>query len=84
MMGFIRSTKEEAGKKITDPAYYTEGRKYEPRIVIRDWDLNFNLGCAIKYIARAGRKPGADTVEDLIKAMRYLQFEIQALTEGED
>lgn len=38
--------------------------------------LNFNRGNAIKYIARAGRKPGADTVEDLKKAKWYLEREI--------
>lgn len=30
--------------------------KFEPKDVIREWGLNFNLGSAVKYIARAGRK----------------------------
>jgi hypothetical protein len=42
--------------------------------------LNFNRGNAIKYIARAGRKEGADTVEDLQKARWYLEREIERLT----
>lgn len=48
---------------VKSPLHYTEGRKYEPKDVIRDWGLNFNLGSALKYIARAGRK--GNTVEDL-------------------
>ncbi|MCM1224993.1 MAG: hypothetical protein NC548_62135 [Lachnospiraceae bacterium] len=35
---------------------YCKIRKYEPKDVISDWKLNFNLGCAIKYVARAGKK----------------------------
>lgn len=27
--------------------------KFEPKDVIREWGLNFNLGSAVKYIARA-------------------------------
>ena len=28
---------------IKHPSHYTEGRKFEPKDVIRDWGLNFNL-----------------------------------------
>ena len=62
---------------IKNPAHYTEGRKYQPKDVIRDWGLNFNLGNAVKYISRAGRKE--DIVQDLRKAQEYLQFEIDVL-----
>lgn len=51
--------------------------KYEPKDVIREWGLNFNLGSAVKYIARAGRKD--DIVQDLKKAREFLSFEIEAL-----
>lgn len=62
---------------VTRPAHYAEGRKYEPKDVIRDWDLNFNLGSAVKYISRAGRKD--DILQDLQKAKQFLEFEIDAL-----
>ena len=65
---------------IRHPSHYTEGRKYEPKDVIRDWGLNFNLGSAVKYISRAGRKD--DKLIDLRKARQFLDFEIEAL-EGE-
>lgn len=60
---------------VIGPAHYIEGRKYEPRKVIADWGLNFNLGNAVKYISRAGRK--GDKVEDLRKAIQYIEFEIE-------
>ena len=68
---------------ISRPSHYTEGRKHEPKDVIRDWGLNFNLGSAVKYLSRAGRK-GA-MINDLEKAKTFIQFEIEALAEeGEE
>lgn len=62
---------------VSHPSHYVDGRKYEPKDVIRDWDLNFNLGSAVKYISRAGRKD--DALVDLEKAKQFLEFEIEAL-----
>jgi hypothetical protein len=42
--------------------------------VIESWDLNFNLGCVIKYVARYKFKGGR---EDLCKALDYLERELQ-------
>ena len=64
---------------IGHPNHYCEGRKYEPKDVIRDWNLNFNLGNAVKYIARNGRKDGNSSLQDLKKAKQYLEFEIDFL-----
>jgi len=60
---------------VKNPSHYVEGREYEPRKVIVDWDLDFYLGNVLKYISRAGRKNG--TVEDLQKARQYLDWEIE-------
>ncbi len=68
------------GDNITRPDHYCEGREYEPKDVIRDWGLNFNLGSAVKYISRAGRK--GDKLEDLQKAKQFLEFEIAAVEKG--
>jgi len=65
--------------EIAAPPHYVDGRKYEPKDVIRDWKLNFNLGNVVKYISRNGRKQGEDAVKDLRKARQYLDFEIEAL-----
>lgn len=62
---------------ISHPSHYVDGRKYEPKDVIRDWNLNFNLGSAVKYISRAGRKD--DIIQDLKKAKQFIDFEIEAL-----
>ena len=70
------STKDDI---IEHPAHYCEGRKYEPKDVIRDWDLNFNLGNAVKYVSRAGRKENNSLLQDLKKARQYLDFEINFL-----
>ena len=67
------------GEAVRHPQHYAGGRKYEPKDVIRDWQLGFNLGNAVKYIARAGKKD--DIVQDLEKAKQYLEFEIEAIKE---
>lgn len=66
--------------KIKHPSHYAEGREFEPKDVIRDWGLNFNLGSAVKYISRAGRKD--DIVQDLKKAQEFIRFEIEAIEAG--
>lgn len=62
---------------ISHPAHYCAGREYEPVKVIQDWGLSYCLGNVLKYIARAGRKDGCSRQEDLQKAMKYLEFEMQ-------
>ena len=56
------------------PDYYKRG-KAQVWDFIRDNDLNFHLGNAIKYIARAGYKDSK--TEDLIKAIHYLENELE-------
>ena len=67
--------------KIACPSHYVGGRKYEPKDVIHDWGLNFDLGNAVKYIARCGRKEGNSKADDLKKAIQYLMFELKFLEE---
>jgi hypothetical protein len=55
-----------------DPDHYTV-TKIEPIDVIEEWKLGFNLGNAIKYIARADHKGSRD--QDLIKAANYIYRE---------
>lgn len=56
------------------PEYYKSGG-LEAFDVIDAFDLNFNLGNTFKYIVRAGKKE--DKVEDLRKAVTYLNREIE-------
>jgi len=53
--------------------YYRRG-SIEVWDFIRDQDLNFHLGNAVKYICRAGHKHSK--IEDLEKAIHYLQNEL--------
>lgn len=61
---------------VQRPSHYTEGRDIEPINVIEDWELDFHLGNALKYISRSGRK--SDGVEDMKKAVWYLERRIEA------
>lgn len=63
---------------VNHPAHYTDG-KIEVIDFIDDKKLNFCRGNAVKYIARAGKKDKEKEIEDLEKAIWYLQHEIQKL-----
>ena len=62
------------------PAHY-KNHKYEPVAVIRDWNLGFNLGSSLKYIARAGKKDPNKHIEDLEKAIEFINIEIRFIKE---
>lgn len=63
---------------INSPKHYTSG-KFEVIDVIEDWQLNFRLANAVKYIARHKHKGKPE--EDLKKALWYLQREIDKYVE---
>jgi hypothetical protein len=64
---------------VNHPEHYGGDTPYEAIKVIEAWGLGFCLGNAVKYISRAGKKPGAETVEDLKKAAWYINREISRL-----
>lgn len=69
---------------VNHPAHYGgEDNPYEAIKVIEEWGLGFCLGNAVKYISRAGKKDPAKEIEDLEKAVWYLQREIEKLKERE-
>ncbi len=55
------------------PTYYQRGT-IDVWDFIREQQLNFHLGNAIKYICRAGYKD--NKIQDLKKAIHYLENEI--------
>ena len=57
------------------PAHYTQG-SIEVWDFIRDQELNYHLGNAIKYICRAGFKGHNPKTADLKKAIHYLENEL--------
>lgn len=62
------------GSLVDSPAHY-QGKTLEAIDVIDDFELNFNLGNAVKYILRAGFKD--NYVQDLKKAAWYIDHEIK-------
>ena len=67
---------------VEHPAHYCTG-KIEVIDFIEDKELNYHRGNAIKYIVRAGKKNPATEIEDLQKAIWYLNREIERLKEIE-
>lgn len=63
---------------VNHPKHYNPGQ-YEAIKVIRAYNLNFAKGNAIKYILRAGNKPHQSQIQDLKKALWYIQNEIEAI-----
>lgn len=58
------------------PGYYNDS-KITPFEVIDDWDLDFYLGNAVKYIKRAGKKKDNSRLQDLKKIREYVDQEIR-------
>jgi hypothetical protein len=65
---------------VNHPAHYGGAENpYEAIKVIEAWGLDFCLGNAVKYIARAGKKSTETEVQDLEKARWYLDRRIEQL-----
>lgn len=68
-------------QSVNNPKHYGGAdNTYEAIKVIEAWELGFNLGNAIKYIARAGKKDAAKGIEDLQKAEWYIRRQIENIT----
>jgi hypothetical protein len=56
--------------------------------VIETWDfiadqqLDFFLGNVVKYICRAGKKPGEEEIDDLLKAKQYIDKRISLISKS--
>ena len=61
------------------PRHYTRG-SIEVWDFIRDQGLNYFRGNAIKYLCRAGFKSTHTEIEDLKKAIHYLENELHHTT----
>lgn len=83
-----KDSEEKDSEKIADdnvnhPSHYTSG-KIEVIDFIEDKGLGFHLGNAIKYISRAGKKDPNKTIEDLRKAIWYINRQISLLENEEN
>lgn len=63
---------------VKNPSYYNRG-KIEVWEFIEDQGLDYHTGNAVKYIARAGFKDPLKEVEDLEKAIAFLERKIKVL-----
>ncbi len=68
-------------KKKETPFYYVGKRyKIEARKVVEDFQGdNYNLGVALSYLMRAGKKEGNPIEQDIRKAIDHLHFELDRL-----
>lgn len=68
-------------EQVDHPEHYQfgENNEYEAIKVIDAWDLGFSLGNTVKYISRAGKKDPTKEIEDLKKALFYLEHHIKTL-----
>lgn len=61
---------------VNHPSHYNDG-KIEVIEFIEDKSFSYHRGNAIKYLARAGKKDPNTKIEDLKKAIWYIQREIE-------
>lgn len=66
---------------VNHPKHYTDGR-IEVIDYIEDKKLGYHLGNAVKYISRAGKKDPEKEVEDLQKAVWYINRKIEKLQQA--
>ena len=72
-------------KETTEPSYYS-GKKYgySARKVVEDFNLSYNVGTAVSYLLRAGKKEGNPAEQDIQKAINHLHFELDKLYKKSD
>lgn len=63
---------------VNHPSHYTDGG-IETIDFIEAKKLPYHLGNAVKYISRAGKKDQNKTIEDLQKAVWYIERYIKVL-----
>jgi len=67
---------------VNHPLHYGgEDNPYEAIKVIDAWGLGFCLGNTVKYISRAGKKGTDKELQDLKKALWYLERKIEKISE---
>ena len=71
---------ENNKEMVNHPEHYGGSENvYEAIKVIENWNLDFHLGNTVKYISRAGKKGTDKELQDLKKALWYLERKINNL-----
>lgn len=76
LRGYTLGIRSKEKKQVNHPSWYNKG-KIEVIDAIEDWKLGFNLGNAVKYVARSDIKE--NKIRDLEKAIWYINREIQLI-----
>lgn len=80
---FVDYSKKKTEEMVNNPAHYGgKDNPFEAIKVIEAWNCNFNIGNAVKYLSRAGKKD--KTEQDLQKAIWYINREIENLKKKEN
>ena len=72
-------SKKVESSNVHHPGHYMKESGFEVIDVIDAWKLDFDLGNAVKYIGRAGKKNPESVVEDLEKAVWYINHKIKSI-----
>lgn len=73
----------QADDPVNHPSYYTDGN-IEVIDFIEDKNFGYHLGNAVKYISRAGKKSKETEIQDLKKAVWYINRRIEKLEEAHE
>jgi hypothetical protein len=74
------SEQQQSYEHVNHPQHYGGVENtYEVIKVIEALEMDFHLGNTFKYIARAGKKGSDKEIQDLEKALWYLQRKIDLL-----
>jgi hypothetical protein len=74
------SEQQQSYEYVNHPQHYGgESNTYEVIKVIEALEMDFHLGNTFKYIVRAGKKGSDKEIQDLEKALWYLQRKIDLL-----
>ncbi len=68
---------------IIKPSYYNKVSMSVSDIV-DEYELNFNKGNIIKYVLRSGKKSKDTEIQDLEKAIRYCEIEIERINKHKE
>lgn len=77
-MDFTKEIDRIKDDPVRHPSHYTDG-KYECIEYIQCKGYEFELANAVKYITRAGKKSPGKEIEDLRKAIQYLEFYVDSV-----
>ena len=68
---------------VIKPSYYNKASMSVSDIV-DEYELNFNKGNIIKYVLRSGKKSKDTEIQDLEKAIRYCEIEIERINKHKE